>query len=257
MQKNLNAPVLFAGHGSPLNAIGENRARTGWRALEKPRAIAAVSAHWQVTCLSVRTAADNPQINDMYGFPEELYRVRYAPPGDPALAARILELLGPGAREDNRWGLDHGAWTVLSNLFPGADVPVVMVGVPAAASAEVQYEAGRALSALRAEGVMLLASGNVVHNLGRVDWGMTDGYDWARDFDGRVREEILAGRIGTLLRWSALPSARLAVPTPEHFTPLLTALGAATPEDSVAVFNDFCELGSMSMTSYLFRAPQA
>lgn len=256
MLNTKKTPVLFTGHGSPMNAIGQNRARDGWeqlsKTLEKPRAIAAVSAHWQTEGLCVRTAGDNPQINDMYGFPDELYRVRYAPAGDPVLADKVLSLLGPDARADNRWGIDHGVWTVLCNLFPAGDVPVVMIGVDPDMDPEAQYEAGRKLAGLRDEGVMLLASGNTVYNLRLVDWNRDDGFDWAERFNGSLRESILAGRHEDVVRYRRLPDSRLAVPTTEHFLPLLTALGAVSDGDRVTVFNDFCELGSMAMTSYLF-----
>jgi len=256
MQNTQKMPVLFVGHGSPMNAIGENRAREGWRrlaaSLPEPRAIVAVSAHWQTEGVRVRTAADNPQIYDMYGFPEALYRVKYAPAGDPELARRVLALLGKQARGDNSWGIDHGVWSVLSNLFPGADVPVVMVSVDPSLPDEAQRAVGRKLACLRDEGVMLAASGNVVHSLRLVDWSMAGGFDWADSFDGSVRNAILDGRARDALDWASLPGARLAVPTREHFVPLLTALGAAGEQDRIAVFNDYRELGSMSMTSYRF-----
>ena len=259
MENTKRAPVLFVGHGNPMNAIGENRARDGWRklaqTLEKPRAIAAVSAHWQTKGVCVRTAADNPQIFDMYGFPEALYRVRYAPAGEPRAAARALELLGGMARADNSWGIDHGVWSVLYSLFPEADVPVVMVSVDDAAPAEEQFAVGQRLAALRDEGVMLLASGNVVHNLRLVDWDMADGFDWADSFDAEIRARILAGRREELLGYGQLPGSARAVPTREHFVPLLAALGAVSGRDCAEVFNDYRELGSMSMTSYLFRSP--
>ena len=256
MENHTKAPVLFVGHGSPMNAIGENRARNGWKklaeTLRKPRLIVAVSSHWQTKGIRVRTAPDNPQINDMFGFPRELYQVHYSPNGSEQDAVKVMHLLD--AKADNRWGIDHGIWTVLCNLFPEADVPVVMVSVDADAPAAAQAEAGRRLSQLREEGAMILCSGNVVHNLGMVRWDMTEGYDWADSFDGRIRESVLAGDHAAVLRYPELPESRLAVPTAEHFVPLLTALGAAGAGDRVAVFNDYRELGSMSMTSYLFEA---
>jgi 4,5-DOPA dioxygenase extradiol len=209
MQNTQKMPVLFVGHGSPMNAIGENRAREGWRrlaaSLPEPRAIVAVSAHWQTEGVRVRTAADNPQIYDMYGFPETLYRVKYAPAGDPELARRVLALLGEQARGDNSWGIDHGVWSVLSNLFPGADVPVVMVSVDPSLPDEAQRAVGRKLACLRDEGVMLAASGNVVHSLRLVDWSMAGGFDWADSFDGSVRKRH-PGRAGAGRARLGLPS---------------------------------------------------
>ena len=256
MRTENRMPVVFAGHGSPMNAIGDNRARDGWkqtgRALGRPKVIVAVSAHWGTAGVRVRRSDRNPQIYDMYGFPEALYRVKYAPAGDPELARRVLALLGKQARGDNSWGIDHGVWSVLSNLFPGADVPVVMVSVDPSLPDEAQRAVGRKLACLRDEGVMLAASGNVVHSLRLVDWSMAGGFDWADSFDASVRSAILDGQARDALDWASLPGARLAVPTREHFVPLLTALGAAGEQDRIAVFNDYRELGSMSMTSYRF-----
>jgi len=254
---NGRGPVLFVGHGSPMNAIGDNRARTGWRAmgeqLGRPKAIVALSAHWATRGRCVRTAADNPQINDMYGFPAALYEVRYEPAGDPVVAERVIEALAPDVKARNDWGIDHGAWSVLCNMYPAADVPVVMLSTDLAAAPDAHFDVGRRLAALREEGVMIVCSGNVVHNLRMVNWRMRDGFDWAQTFDDAVRERVLAGDYQPLVDFEELPDAHLAIPTTEHYLPLLTALGAATPDDEPTCFNDYCELGSMSMTSFLFR----
>ena len=258
MQNNVLMPVLFTGHGSPMNAIGENRARAGWQALGKtlprPRVIVAISAHWATRGLKVRTAPDVPQINDMYGFPPALDAIRYQPPGDPAAAQRALSLLGGQAAADNAWGIDHGVWTVLCNLFPAADIPVVMVSTDVTAGPEAQLAVGQKLAAMRREGALLLASGNVVHNLRAVDWDNPGGAPWADAFDAAIRDAIVAGRAEAPVRYADLPHARQAVPTPEHYNPLLAALGAVQPADQVTVLNDYRELGSMSMTSYLWAA---
>lgn len=251
-------PVLFVGHGSPMNAIGENRAREGWSRLGetigRPEVIVAVSAHWATRGLRVRTDAENRQIYDMYGFPDELYRVRYSPAGSPEFAANALELLGSGAAADNSWGIDHGVWTVLCSMYPDAGIPVVMVSTDMSAGARAQFETGRKLAALREQGAMILASGNVVHNLGLVNWGMDGGYPWADGFDEAVRDAILAGNFRAPAEYSSIPDAGKAVPTAEHYYPLLAALGAADAGDRVSVWNEYRELGSMSMTSYLFTA---
>lgn len=258
MNTEKRLPVVFTGHGSPMNAIGENRARDGWRALGRtlgrPKVIVAVSAHWTTRGLCVRRSGENPQIFDMYGFPEELYRVKYAPAGSVETADRVLAALGGAARANNDWGIDHGVWSVLSNMYPDADVPVVMVSTDLTADAAAQFETGRRLAALRDEGALILASGNVVHNLRLVDWESAGGFDWADSFDAAVRNAILAGDFQTPVAFEKLPDAALAVPTAEHYFPLLTALGAAEPTDRVTVFNEYRELGSMSMTSYLFEA---
>ena len=250
-------PVVFVGHGLPLNAIADNDIRRGWQEMGKrlgrPRAILAVSAHWFTYGRWVRTAAHNPQINDMYGFPDELYAVHYAPAGAPDVAARALDLLGGVATGTEDWGVDHGVWSVLSNMYPEADVPVVMVSCDGDAAPEDHLEVGRRLAALRDEGVMIVASGNVVHNLRAVDWDKSDGFAWANDFDDRVRDLILARDSDSIVRYTQLAGWQRAIPTPDHFLPLLTALGAARDDDEVVVWNQIRELGSMSQTSYLFR----
>jgi len=258
MNTSERMPVVFTGHGSPMNAIGNNRARDGWKrvglALGKPKIIIAVSAHWATRGLCVRRSDKNPQINDMYGFPEELYRVHYEPAGSEKYADRVLELLGKRAAVRNDWGIDHGIWTVLSNMYPDADVPVVMVSTDMSANAEAQFDVGRKLAPLRDEGAMILASGNVVHNLGMVNWDMDGGYDWADRFDAEIRSAVAAGDLRTPVSYDALSGARLAVPTAEHYYPLLAALGAASADDRLTVWNEYRELGSMSMTSYLFES---
>jgi len=250
-------PVLFVGHGSPMNAIGTNPARLGWqnmgKTLGKPSVIVAVSAHWMTEGTAVRRAADNPQVNDMYGFPQALYEVHYEPKGSIEVADRVLEALGGAAKVDNTWGIDHGVWSVLSNMYPQADVPVVMVSVDPDADPQQQYAIGQQLRALRDEGAMMVCSGNVVHNLRRVNWQMDDGYDWARQFDGHIKTLIQQRQHGAIVSFRQLPNHDKAIPTTEHFLPLLTALGATDERDQVSVFNDYCELGSMSMTSYVFQ----
>jgi len=250
------APVMMVGHGSPMNAIGDNRARQGWQQmgeiLGKPRAIVAVSAHWLTAGLHVRRSTDNVQINDMYGFPSALYQVKYAPASDLAVADEVLRLLGDGAQIDNNWGIDHGVWSVLCNMYPDADVPVVMVSTDGHATAQRHYEVGELLRPLREQGVMIVASGNVVHNLGRVNWRMTDGYDWADSFDDAIKQAILAGDFQQAVHYDRIAGYELAIPTSEHYMPLLTALGAVHQGERVTVWNDYRELGSMSMTSYVF-----
>lgn len=249
-------PVIFTGHGSPMNAIGKNRAREGWarvgQELLKPKVIIAVSAHWMTRGQAVRTAADNPQINDMYGFPDELYQVHYEPAGSPEYAAKVLNLLGDSASEDNTWGIDHGVWTVLSNMYPNADIPVVMVSTNVRAKPVEIYEMGQKLAPLREEGALILASGNVVHNLRKVDWSNPNGADWADQFDKDIRDAIVSGDFDTPVNFGNLPNAKLAVPSADHYYPLLAVLGAASKDDKVTVWNEYRELDSLSMTSYTF-----
>ena len=248
-------PVLFVGHGSPMNAIGDNPSRKAWREmgakLGKPTAIVAVSAHWTTQGVCVRRADDNPQIYDMYGFPQELYDVKYEPRGSVELADKVLQLV-KGARADNTWGMDHGAWSVLCNMYPDADMPVVMMSVDAMANPERLFETGQQLASLRDEGVMIVCSGNVVHNLRMVNWRMRNGFDWADKFDEAIKQLIQDHRWHEVVEYRQLNDNRMAIPTTEHFYPLLVALGAASPTDPITVWNEYRELGSMSMTSYVF-----
>jgi len=249
-------PVIFVGHGSPTNALGANPARQRWielgRTLGKPTVIIAISAHWTTQGLKVRPDGDNPQIFDMYGFPRELYQVRYQPAGSPAFAAELITLTQGQAAADSSWGLDHGVWTVLSNMYPQANVPVVMVSTDITASPAQQFETGRQLTALRDQGALIMASGNVVHNLALVDWDSAGGFAWADRFDKTIQDAILARDYATPIGYQRLADHDQAVPTVEHYYPLLTALGAVRPDDEVTVFNSYRELGSLSMTSYLF-----
>jgi 4,5-DOPA dioxygenase extradiol len=249
-------PMVFTGHGSPMNAVEENRFSKGWEALgrelPRPKAILAVSSHWVTDGVRLSPAEKPRMVYDMYGFPEALYEVQYPAPGAPALARRAAELLG--GRLDDSWGLDHGVWSVLRRMFPDAGIPVVEMSVDAGAAPEDWFKMGQKLRPLREEGVLLLASGNVVHNLSLLDWDRPDGYAWADAFDAWVRDRILNGRYGEVLRWQdAGESAAKAFHTPEHFAPLLVALGAAEG-DSVKTRNEARTMGSLSMTCYLFQS---
>ncbi len=240
-----------------MNAIGDNRARKSWQEegerLGKPEVIIAVSAHWMTHGLFVRRAEDNPKINDMGGFPQELYDLDYTPQGSAEYADRILELFDGEAEVKNNWGMDHGAWSVLTNMYPDADVPVVMLSTDYLAEPERLFEIGQKLRPLREEGAMILTSGNVVHNLRRANWEMDDGYPWADDFDAMIRDAILAGNFDVPVNFKDIEGYRLPIPTVEHYYPLLVALGAADENDTVRVWNDYREMGSMSMTSYTFE----
>lgn len=251
----MKAPVLFVGHGNPMNAIGENRSRTAWqkmgKQLGKPKCIIAVSGHWVTQGVSVRKDDNNPQVNDMYGFPQALYDVHYEPKSNMQIAEKVQAALG--AKVDNKWGIDHGVWSVLSNMYPDADVPVVMVSVDAEADPLSQYEVGQKLASLREEGCMIVCSGNVVHSLQLVNWRMRGGEKWADDFDETVKQYIQNKQFDKVMNFHEIANHHKAIPTTEHFYPLLTALGAAGTDSKVTVWNEYRELGSMSMTSYLFE----
>lgn len=249
-------PVLFIGHGSPMNAIEENQFTAQWEALGKslprPQAILSVSAHWFTPGSRMMDSPAPKTIYDMYGFPDELYEIVYGAPGSPHFAKQAKKLIGRTVETDNTWGFDHGTWSVLHRMYPKADIPVFQLSVDRDASFEEHFQTGRDLRALREQGVLIFGSGNIVHNLARIQWNMEGGYPWAEDFDNYIKQNILNGNHRDVIRFEkAGVSASLAFTIPDHFAPLLYVLGASDEEDSVSVLNESCILGSLSMTSYL------
>jgi 4,5-DOPA dioxygenase extradiol len=247
-------PALFVGHGSPMNAIEESEFRRGWaqaaRRMPRPAAVLCVSAHWETRGVRV-TAGQRPEtIHDFYGFPRELFEVTYPAPGDPDLARRVARLVTSAeVIPDSERGLDHGSWSVLLAMYPQADVPVVQLSLDMTRPAAFHHALGRELAPLRDEGVLVIGSGDIVHNLRLADFGHDGGYDWALRFDAEVRGRILAGDHDSLIAYETLgPDARLAVPTPEHYLPLLYVLALRRPDDPLVLFNEKTVLGSISMT---------
>jgi 4,5-DOPA dioxygenase extradiol len=248
-------PVIFFGHGNPMNAISENGYTEAWRRIGSetptPKAILSVSAHWFVPGTGVTVAAAPRTIHDFGGFPRELYQVQYPAPGDPQLARRVQTLLAPlDVKPDDSWGLDHGTWSVLRHVYPGADIPVVQLSVDETRPAGFHYEIGRQLAPLREEGVLIVGSGNLVHNLHTYAWGgrSQDPYDWAIRFEDVAKELILSGAHKTLVDYEALgPDAALSIPTPDHYLPLLYVLGAAQEREAVRFPVEGVDGGSISM----------
>jgi 4,5-DOPA dioxygenase extradiol len=253
-------PAIFFGHGNPMNALLANRYTEGWKAigasLPKPRAILSISAHWYAPGVAV-TAMERPRtIHDFGGFPRALYEYQYPAPGDPGLAARVRELLAPTVVGlDRSWGLDHGTWAVLCHVFPHADVPVVQLQIDETQAADFHYALGRKLAPLRDEGVLVMGSGDIVHNLHTYAWGRhpVEPYDWALRFESRARELIAAGDHAPLIAYESLGrDAMLSAPTPEHYLPLLYVLGASTLGEPVAFPVEGIDGGSVSMLSMRF-----
>ena len=250
-------PALFVGHGSPMNTLEVNGYTEAWRAfgrhLPRPKAILAVSAHWYFGATAV-TAMPRPRtIHDFYGFPQELFEFDYPAAGDPDLAAEIVEVVKPEwvGLDRDQWGLDHGTWSVLAHVYPDADIPVVQLSLNALRPLAYHLDLARRLAPLRERGVMILASGNIVHNLRRLQWNEPNlAYDWAERFDDAVAEQ-LAGDPGDALKVLEHPDFDLAVPTPDHFIPMLYLAGLASaegvrPEPLVRGYS----MGSISMTCY-------
>ena len=249
-------PALFIGHGSPMNTLELNDFTRAWRrlgeALPRPRALLVVSARWFIGATAATAMAKPRTIHDFYGFPEELFAFEYPAPGLPELAGEIAEVVKPhwvGADQD-QWGIDHGTWSVLAHLFPDADVPVVQLSINALKPLDYHVELGRRLAPLRERGIMILSSGNVVHNLRRIDWSKPDeGEAWAHRFDDAVAEQMAANPTD-ILKVGEHPDYASAVPTPDHFIPLLYTVGLAAEEGSAAAFLRGYAMGSLSMTCY-------
>lgn len=246
----MRMPAVFAGHGSPMNAIEDSPYRRGWqelaKRLPKPKAVLCVSAHWETDGASV-TAAERPEtIHDFGGFPRALHELVYAAHGSPALARRVKDLV-PEVRLDPRRGLDHGCWGVLYPMYPDASVPVVQLSLDRDLTGDGHLALARRLAPLRDEGVLVLGSGNVVHNLGYWSPRMREPYEWAARFDAKVKALVDEGDFASLADYDALgPDAELAISGPEHFLPLLYPLGLKAEGEKVSYFNDSVE-NSMSM----------
>jgi 4,5-DOPA dioxygenase extradiol len=256
---NQKAPVLFVGHGSPTNVIEENVYSQTWEKIGKeisplPKAIVVFSAHWETNGTRI-TAMENPRtIYDFYGFPTEMYELKYPAKGDPELALKIKELLkDQNASLDEEWGLDHGAWSILKKMFPEANIPVIQISLDRRLNLQQHYALGKMLSSLRNEGILFLGSGDIVHNLREVVWKDV-ALEWAKEFDELVIQKIKAKDHFSLMDLSLLGEhARKAIPTLDHWIPLLYILAMQDESNSVHFFNENITLGAISMTSFILR----
>lgn len=252
-------PALFIGHGSPMNVIEDNQYTQAWQAITqkiaKPKAILVVSAHWYTRGTGVTGMVQPKTIHDFGGFPQALYDIEYPAPGDPELAERIKTLLSPVSVivDHSQWGLDHGAWCLLVKMYPQADIPVLQLSLDGTQPASYHYELGKKLAQLREEGVLIIGSGNVVHNLRMADWHNTQGpYDWAERFNQLVKTNLTYSgdeQLHPLVNYEQDPDAKFAVPTSEHYLPLLYVLGAWDKQEDISVIVDGIEMRSLSMMS--------
>ena len=248
-------PAVFFGHGNPMNALADNAYTRGWRLIGEqapaPKAVLCISAHWFVPETGVTVATAPRTIHDFGGFPPELYRVQYPAPGDPDLARRVQAMLAPlPVALDNSWGLDHGTWSVLKHVYPDANIPVVQLSIDESQPPSFHFEIGRKLAPLRDEGVLIVGSGNLVHNLRAYAWGREtpDPYDWAVRFEHEARQMMLAGDYQPLLAYEKLGrDAMLSIPTPDHYLPLLYVLGARQAGEPIAFPIEGIDGGSISM----------
>lgn len=251
-------PVLFIGHGSPMNGIENNEFSNGWKktaeALPTPTAILVISAHWYTKGTRVTTMDFPETIHDFGGFPEALYDVQYPAPGSPELTKETSELIrSASVIPDHEWGLDHGAWVITRHMYPDADIPVVQLSIDYSKPPEYHYSLGKELYKLRKKGVLILGSGNMVHNLRMIAWDKmegTYGYDWALELNEIFKNRIATKDHRSLIAYDTLgEAAKMAIPTPEHYLPLLYTLGLRDSKDETSFFNDKAVAGSLTMTS--------
>lgn len=257
--KTERMPVLFLGHGSPMNAIEENQFVRGFREISKkiptPNAILCISAHWFTKGTFVTSGEIQKTIHDFYGFPPELFAVQYPAKGNPELAKETVELLSPNpVIETDSWGLDHGAWSVIRHLYPEANIPVIQMSIDYTKSAQYHFELAEKLSKLRDKGILIIGSGNIIHNLRLIDWRNINtvgaGWDWAIEARAKTNEWILDGNYQNLINFEKHGTAlQNAVPTPDHYLPLIYTLGLKKKTEEISLFNDELIGGSLSMTS--------
>lgn len=248
-------PAIFFGHGNPMNALLSNAYTKGWAAIgaeiQRPKAVLSISAHWYIPATSVTAMPAPRTIHDFGGFPSELYEVNYPAQGGPALASRVQTLLAPiTVSRDENWGLDHGTWSVLSHVFPRADVPVVQLSINEAQPAAFHYQIGKCLAPLRDEGILIIGSGNLVHNLHAYAWGRhsIEPFDWAVRFEKQVRELLVAADDGPLIAYETLGrDAMLSVPTPDHYLPLLYVIALRRFGEQISFPVEGVDGGSISM----------
>ncbi|MCX6267533.1 MAG: 4,5-DOPA dioxygenase extradiol [Bacteroidetes bacterium] len=256
MERTGRMPVLFIGHGSPMNALEHNEFTQGWQsmaaAIPKPNAIICISAHWETKGTFVTSMAMPKTIHDFGGFPQKLFDVQYPAPGSPELASEVQRTVGESkVGLDDKWGFDHGAWSVIMQMYPDASVPVIQLSLDYSQNTQYQYNLARQLAPLREKGVLIIGSGNMIHNLRAIDWsGKTQEFDWAVEANATFKKLITGNEHQQLINYQKLGTAvAMAIPTPEHYLPLLYVLALKNKDEEITFFNDKTVMGSISMTS--------
>ncbi|ETS91997.1 4,5-DOPA dioxygenase extradiol [Veillonella sp. AS16] len=253
-------PTLFVGHGSPMMALEHTETTNTFKSIGqniinnygKPKAILAVSAHWYTDGTYIQSAENPKQIYDMYGFPKELYEVVYSAKGDNELTQKVQQLLGDAVSIDDTWGIDHGMWTVLVHMFPDASIPVVQLSIHKNLNPKEAYQLGTKLQSLRDEGYLIMGSGNIVHNLRRLEWDSPSGTPATIEFDRYITDAVLANDTDKVINYEQHPHADYAAPTPDHYLPLIYIMGAGEGAKPT-VFNQTYNSGSLSMTGFIFE----
>lgn len=258
-ETGITMPVLFIGHGSPMNAIEENEFTLGWKeiagGIPTPKVVLFISAHWLTRGTYVSSVVNPETIHDFGGFPQALFDAQYNAPGSPDTAKEISSLITePAILLDEKWGLDHGAWSVAKPMYPKANIPTLQLSIDYYKPAQYHYDLAKQLQSLRKKGVLIIGSGNMVHNLGMMNWNKPNsGDDWAEEINQTFKTKILEGDHQALINYEKIhQSYRLAIPTPDHYFPLMYALGLKATKDGVTIFNDKAIMGSLTMTSVKF-----
>ena len=248
-------PTIFFGHGSPMNAIEENSYTKTWveicRDIPKPKAIICISAHWEINGTKITSNQKQKTIHDFYGFSKELYAVQYCPDGSPELAEESCNKI-PEITLDSSWGLDHGTWSILKHVYPDVDIPTLQLSIDRNKTPQEHYNLAKKLLPLRREGFLIIGSGNIVHNLREIDWN-GKSYIWAEEFSKTIRQAILEGNHAHIINYKQIKDWQKSVPTPEHFIPLLYILALKQEGESVELFNESIDLGSIDMTGILVK----
>ncbi len=253
---NNTFPAIFFGHGNPMNSVGDNYYTRAWLTIAKsiptPKVIIVISAHWETHGIRVTSNSNQKTIHDFYGFPKELFDIQYNPKGDEELAKHIQNIITE-VKLDDSWGLDHGSWSVLKHLYPKADIPVIQFSIDKNKTPREHYEIARKLRILRKEEILIIGSGNIVHNLAMINWNNNEAYPWAIEFNNEIKNAIITNNHDIVINYQKLSGSNYAVPTAEHFIPLIYILGLQMADETADIFTNKIDIGSISMMSVIIK----